>query len=273
MKKILIIGKKSFLGLGLLHFFKRNNLDVNSVDFKNFLKKKKFFFEKFNFIINCTSNIKFIENKYNSLNDHDLIIAKKIIDTKTKLITLSTRKVYKSKYNIKENDTIKPSCKYSANKFISENSVQKILHERSLILRISNVIGFPNNNKRKLHKTFVDIFFDKAMQGYIYNNKNIYKDFISINKFNEIILKLISNNAYGIFNVSLGKKVYLSKITKWLNFYNKNKITILNRKKSFNNDNFTLNNNKLLNKIKIKINLTELKKDCLEISKNFFIKK
>ena len=84
---------------------------------------------------------------------------------------------------------------------------------------------------------------------------------------------MISSNAHGIFNVSLGKKVYLSKITEWLNFYNNNKITILNRKKCFNNDNFTLNNNKLLNKIKIKTNLTELRKDCLEISKKFFIKK
>ena len=78
MKKILIIGKKSFLGLGLLRFFKKNNLDVNSIDFKNFLKKKYFFIEKFNFIINCTSNIKFIENKYNSLNDHDLTNIKNI---------------------------------------------------------------------------------------------------------------------------------------------------------------------------------------------------
>ena len=32
--------------------------------------------------------------------------------------------------------------------------------DKFLILRVSNIIGYPNNNKRKLHKTFVDIFFE-----------------------------------------------------------------------------------------------------------------
>jgi len=51
-------------------------------------------------------------------------------------------------------------------------------------------------------------------------------------------------------------------------------ILIKNRKNSFNNDSFTLNNNKLMKKIKIiikiKNNVLELKNECLRISKNFF---
>ena len=176
-------------------------------------------------------------------------------------------------FNIKEGDKLLPNCNYSKNKLISENLVQKILTNRSLVLRIANLIGLPTKSKRKLHKTFVDIFFNKINQGYIYENNKNYKDFISIRVFNEIVLKLIRKNAYGIYNVSLGKKVYLNQLTEWLNFYNKKKIITIKRKKSSINENFTLNNLKLVNKIKIKYNLIDLKNDSLQISKKFFIKK
>jgi len=51
------------------------------------------------------------------------------------------------------------------------------------------------------------------------------------------------------------------------------KIHIINPKNSFNNDNFTLNNKKLMHKIKIKNNVIDLKNECLKISKNFAKKK
>ena len=44
-------------------------------------------------------------------------------------------------------------------------------------------------------------------------------------------------------------------------------------KNSFKNENFTLNNQKLLSTIKIKINNIDIKNECLLISKNFFLKK
>ena len=43
-------------------------------------------------------------------------------------------------------------------------------------------------------------------------------------------------------------------------------------KNSFNHDDFTLNNRKLMCKIKIKNNLHEIKSECLRISKEFFKK-
>ena len=45
----------------------------------------------------------------------------------------------------------------------------------------------------------------------------------------------------------------------------------MNTKNSFNNDSFTLNNNKLMKKIKN--NVLELKNECLRISKSFFLKR
>ena len=272
-KKLLIIGKKSFIASNLLKFFENKKVKASSVSFENFIKNYNLFEKKFDFIINCTSNKSFIRNKYQNKNDNDLIIAKKIIYSETKLVIISTRKVYYPKFNIKENDKKRPSCNYSKNKLISEQLVEKILINRSLILRASNIIGLPTKSKRKLHETFVDIFFSKAKLGFIYDNKKIYKDFISIKKFNEIVFQLIKKDSSGIYNVSLGKKIYLNQIIKWLNHYNNKKLSLIKPENSFNNDNFTLNNKKLMSKIDVKININDLKNECLIISKKIFLKK
>ena len=272
-KKILIIGQKGLIGKNLFKYFKTKKIKVYSLNFQGFLKKKNKDINKFDIIINCTSNQKFIKNQYQIKNDNDLIIAKKIIHSKIKLVMLSTRKIYKVKFNINELDKKKPNCNYSKNKIISEISVRKILANRVLILRISNIISYPNSNKRKLHKTFSDIFFEMAKKGFIYKNNKAYKDFISIKKFNQIVLELIKKNSFGLFNVSLGKKIYLNQLITWLNFYNSMKIKIINPKNSFNNDSFTLNNKKLMHKIKIKNDVSDLKNECLKISKSFFFKK
>ena len=102
-----------------------------------------------------------------------------------------------------------------------------------------------NKNKKKLHKTFLDFFFENITKGYIYDNKDNYKDFISINKFCEIVKKLINVNAVGIFNISLGKRVYLNKIVKWLNKYNPYQNKLLKLPNDYNGECFYLNNSKL----------------------------
>jgi dTDP-4-dehydrorhamnose reductase len=273
MKKkdnFLIIGRKSFIAVSLLNYLHKKRVNAISVSFENFIKNYKLLIKKFNFIINCTSNKNFTQKKYKSENDHDLQIANKISKSQIKLIMLSTRKVYQSKFNIKENFFIDPKCNYSKNKLITENILKKTLKNKLLILRIANTIGLPKFNKRKLHNTFIDIFFDNVKLGYIYDCKDVYKDFISVSKLSEIIFKLIKKNAYGIFNVSTGKKIYINEIVKWLNYHNKLSTKVVPLAKKLNKDNFTLNNSKLTNKIKIKISISDLKNECIKISKIFF---
>jgi len=272
-KKILIIGLKGLIGSNLFNYFKIKKLNVYQLSFESFIKNQNRYVDKFDVIINCTSNRKFIKNQYQDRNDNDLIIAKKILHSKTKLVMLSTRKVYKAKFDIDELDKEKPNCNYSKNKLISEITVRKILANKVLILRISNIISHPNRNKRKLHKTFSDIFFEMAKKGYIYENNRAYKDFISIKKFNQIVFELIKKNSFGLFNISLSKKVYINQLITWLNFYNSKKIMVIKKKNSFNNDSFTLNNKKLMRKIKIKNDVMDLKNECLRISKSFFLKR
>ena len=78
------------------------------------------------------------------------------------------------------------------------------------------------------------------------------------------------SNVSGIYNVSLGKKIYLKKIINWLNFYNNKEIKYIESPKNQKFDNFTLNNDKLMNTIKIKNSIQELKKYSIKLSKKLF---
>ena len=273
-KKIVIVGNKDgFISSNLIHYLKKKKIKISLINFKKFIIKDHKYFSKFNLIINTSTTHKFIKTYYSEMNDRDLLIAKKIkkIDN-IKLVMLSTRKIYKIGVNIKEDGKINPTCLYSKNSLKAEINVKKILNEkRILILRISNLIGYNTYHPKKIHHTFSSIFFEYIKKNQIFESKSYFKDFIGVNKFSEIVLKLIKKNAFGIYNISIGKKIYLKNIIKWLNFYNPKKSTV----KTIKNNNiecFTLSNKKLLNFISIKNNQIDLKRECLNLSKKFFKK-
>ncbi len=270
---ILIIGKKSFLSKSL----KRNiSIPYHSISFENFLKKKNKYLKNFTHIINLTSNSKFVMNKYDSKNDHDFIIADRIKKLDLIFILISTRKIYKIKTNIKETDKLEPKCNYSKNKLLAEKKTMKIIKSNYLILRLSNILGFERISKRKLHNTFMDNFLESVNKNIIYKNPGIFKDFLSASMFVKILNKLIRLNSKGVYNVSLGKKVYLDKILNWLNYYNTNKVKRVKFKKKNtldNQDSFFLNNNKLNKEINLNFDLKRLEVDCKKISKKIFHEK
>jgi dTDP-4-dehydrorhamnose reductase len=271
-KKILIIGKKSFITSVLKNDLK-NFFFIRIIDFENFMKIKKKYLINFNHIINCSLNRGYVTKRYNLKNDFDFTIAKKIKDFDINYIFLSTRKVYKPGNNLKENSIKKPKNFYSKNKLITEKKLLSLLKTKVLILRISNLIGYSKiTSFRKIHNTFIDQFFFNVKRGYIIDNKNNYKDFLSSNQFTKIIKMLIEKKIHGIYNVSIGRKVYLCDIVKWLNYYNNKKYTIKKLPKFYSQQNFYLNNSKLLKTLNIKLSLTKLKKDCKRISKLYFKK-
>ena len=273
-KKIIVIGKNSFIGSNLIKLLKKK-FDIKSYDYRKFLNINRKLLTDVSYIINCTSNKQYVNKKYSEKNDFDFQISKKIKDLNCKMIFLTSRKIYKLGDNLNESSKLKPNCNYSKNKLHTEKILLKNLKNRILILRISNLIGiskFRNNNK-KIHKTFIDSFFLNIQRGVIFNNKKNYKDFLSINKFGEIIEKLINKKVVGIYNVSLGQKVYLTKLVNWLNLFNKNKYKSIDIPKGYKTECFYLNNDKLMKKINIKNKLIDLEKDCKSISKFFFKKK
>ena len=268
---ILIVGKKSFIGSNLFISLKIFFL-VKIVKFEDILDKKENYFKKFNYVINCTSNNRYNKNSYNEKYDYDFLIAQKIHSLKILQIFLSSRKVYRIKNNIKETQKIYPVCNYSKNKIRTENKLKKLLKEKVLILRISNLVGIKNfnNKKRKLYKTFIDIFLENTKKDIIIKNNRIYKDFLSIYKFCEIVEKLIKVRAFGTYNISLGKKVYLDKLVKWLNKFNDHQNKLKEMPNNYKKQSFYLNNDKLMKKINIKNRLIDLENDCKKISKLIF---
>lgn len=272
MKKLLIVGKNSFVAKNIYNYLKKS-YKIKKIDYSSFKKLTKKELENFNYLINCSLSGKYVNYKYSELNDIDFNIAKKISKTTLKMVFLSSRKVYKSNINLKETSLLKPTDYYSKNKLITEKKLTKLLNKKVLILRITNLVGKIDldNKYRKIHNTFIDNFFINIKNNIMFDNKNIYKDFVTINKFSEIITKLLNTNSYGVFNISIGKKIFLKDLVKWLNYHNKSTtINIVQLPNNFNKDCFYLNNSKLKNKIKINISKLELKNFCIDLSKFFF---
>lgn len=265
-KKIIIIGKNSFIGTNL-YLALKNKLLIKLISYKEFNKFIKNI-DKYDYICNCSLTKNYQREKYSTKYDLDYQIAKKIINSKIKYIFLSSRKIYKPKFNIKENGKILTISNFHKNKLLSEINLKKILKKKLLILRISNIIGLKIKSRRCLNKTFFDNYIDILKKGKITFYKNDFKDFLSVKQFVKIFLLLLKKDSHGIFNVSLGRKVYIKEIINWLNTYNKkSNIFISLKKNKINNDSFTLNNKKLLKRINIKITKDELRSYCLKLSK------
>jgi len=266
-KKILIFGKNSFIGSNLYTFLKNKHF----VKIKSFNPETLINVNKYDYIINCSINKKYVYNTYNENNDIDLKIAKNL-DVSTNFIFISSRKIYKQKANIYEGSRIKCLSNYEKNKFISEKNIIKIKGKKSIILRVSNIIGFKKHNPRRVHYTYLDCLISKIKNREIISNQNEFKDFLDINTFSKIINSIIKKKVFGTYNVSIGRKIYLKDINSWLlnSIKDKKKLKIVKFRKNKNDKSFYLNNSKLRKKIPINININQLKKECLKLSKELF---
>jgi nucleoside-diphosphate-sugar epimerase len=271
--KLLIIGKDSFIASNIFSILK-NKIYIRKIKYSDFLIKNKIFFHRFNYILNCSLHKDYVLKKYKKKNDLDYAILNKINNLNVNYIFLSTRKVYKPKFNISEKENINPVDNYGKNKIITENYIKMVLPNNYLILRISNIIGLRLKNNKKSHALFLDNFLLNIKNNSLIQYNNLFKDFISIDQFADILLAILKKNLKGTYNVSLGRKVYIREILKWLTFYCKKKLKLINSSNinNYNTDSFTLNNQKIKNAIKISIKKNSLKAFCLALSKFYFNK-
>lgn len=270
-KRVLIFGKKSFIGNSLYQYLKVRH----KVKIKNFNTNELKNINNFDYIINCSINKDYVYKKYSRNNDIDFKIIKNIKNINTNFIFLSSRKIYKPKSNIKEDSKIDCINNYEKNKLITENEILKFRSTKSIILRISNLIGYKKYNPNKVHFTYIDYLVDRVKRKEIIYNKNEFGDFLDVKTFSKIINMIIKKRVFGIYNVSLGRKVYLKEINKWLLFHlkNKNLLKSITLPQSDKIESFYLNNSKLKKSIKVKIDINYLKKECLKLSKKLFLKK
>ncbi len=266
-KKILIFGKNSFIGSNLYTFLKNKHF----VKIKSFNSKSLKKLNNFDYIINCAINKNYINKIYSKNNDFDLKIVKNLSQN-TNFIFLSSRKIYKPAPNIYERSKINCLNNYEKNKYLTEKKIIRIKKSKSIILRISNIIGFKKYNPRRSHHTYLDYLISKVKRGELILNQNEFKDFLDINTFSKIIDLIIKKEVFGIYNVSMGKKVYLRDLNNWLLESNKNKkkLKIIKLKNNEKNQSFYLNNSKLKKKIGLNINITQLRKECIKLSKKLF---
>ena len=259
--KILIIGKKSFIGSNLKNYLSKFFF-VKIESYENLKKKNNRFLSNFTHVINTSIHKNYIKKKYNKKFDLDRQIVKNINRVNFIYFFLNSRKIYKPNFNITETSKLLPQNNYAKNKVITENYFKKKIKKNFTSLRISNVIGNRIYKKhRNSHNLFLDNFirFKKKSKNNIINND--YKDFITINYLCEVIKILIKKNVTGIFNVSLSKKVYISEITKWLNYSVFKKLTF----RTTRSDSFTLSNKKLLRHINIKMSKKQLENFCKKL--------
>jgi len=271
--KLLIIGKYSFIGSYIFNNLKKK-IYIKKIKYSQFSKYDSESLNQFNYILNCSLHKKYVLEKYNKKYDLDFSILKKIKHLNINYIFLSSRKVYKPKFNIKETDKIIPQDNYSINKSITENYIKRVIPNNYLILRISNVLGIRIFNNNKSHNLFLDNFIFNIKNNFLSNHYNVFKDFISINQFTDIFFKIILKNLKGIFNVSLGKKVYVSEILQWLTSSSKKPLNLkdFSDSEKYNSDCFTLNNTKLKKVINLSIKKKDLKMHCLSLSRIIFSK-
>lgn len=262
MKTILIIGKKSFIGSSLKKYLSKH-FDITILSYESSIKKKISFFNNFTHVINTSIHRNYIKKKYNDEYDFDKKIIQKFSKINFIYIYLNTRKIYFQKENITENSRLNPSKFYEKNKLLTEKFLKKKLKKNFLSLRIGNLIGQRMfKSRRNHHKLFFDNFLKLRRSKKKIIIEDDFKDFLSIKQFCEILRLLILKKIVGIYNVSLSEKVYISEITKWLDYDVYKRINFIKK----NNDSFTLSNKKLINKIKRK----PLKKDLRLFCENFF---
>ena len=74
------------------------------------------------------------------------------------------------------------------------------------------------------------------------------------------------------FIIFLWEKSLLKRLNNWLlsSIKNKKKLKIIKLKNNEKNQSFYLNNSKIKKKIKININITQLRKECIKLSKKLF---
>ena len=261
MKNILIIGRNSFLGSNLKIYLSKF-YKVNIYSYEQIIKKKREFFSNYSYVINTSIHKKYIKEKYKIKYDLDRNFLKKFKKINFYYIFINSRKIYSIKENINEKSRLKPLDNYSKNKITTEKFINKNFKNRFISLRVSNVIGKKIvKNLRNNHK----LFFDNFLKYKKYNKKievnNDFKDFISIDQFSDVIYQIIKYKIRGIYNVSLGEKVYISELVKWLDKNFLKKIEFIDTQK----DSFTLSNKKILKKIKISLNKNQLKLFCKKL--------
>ncbi|MCH5433772.1 sugar nucleotide-binding protein [Leptospira interrogans] len=210
MKKILIIGGKSSIGVALENYFCKDYFVVCS----SRSKEKKYYYldlaedldsweisENFDYVFFCAgiSSVKICKENpiltYKVNVEHTVALIKKLIKSGSKIIFFSTSLVFNGLHpNPKEKDIVSPICEYGRLKSETEKKILN-LSDNVSIIRMTKVIhkGMP--------------LFDKWKNQLLRNEKvHAFSNYsispISIKYLNDAMAQLLKNWTPGILHLS-----------------------------------------------------------------------
>lgn len=257
--KLLIIGKNSLLCRLFLE-----NTSIKDYQIFSRYQLKKINFNNFTHVINFSFNPKLKKEKYKIKLDFDLQLSNIISQYKIIYIFISTRFVYSgiNSQFIESIKKLKPKNIYGKNKLIIENKIRNILPTRHLILRLSTILYFNLNFKRKLFSYTILKGLKKNKKIYLDFKKDTFKDFILPGYLAKCLDKLILSKVTGTYNLCSGIKIKVTNVAKKIIEGFKTGKIIFNNKSNLDQS-FLMSNKLLFKKTRIKLSLKEIYNYCI----------
>lgn len=243
MKKILLIGKNSFIA-SKLFFFLSHNYIIDRIS-HNLLDDISI--NNYDFIINCSLHPALRISNYQEDLDIDLKIARKFHGH---YIMFSSRKVYGTSNELltyTEKSSINPNDYYGHNKFITEEKIRQV-KEAYTIFRASNVFGFEYNRI-----SYMGFFMNQLKEkDSILINVSPYtaRDIIYIDDVINLINLSLDKKILGTYNLSSNIGELVGNIGNYL-IEGYGSGSLLSTSKNLQ-DQFILSNDKLLQRLDIK---------------------
>lgn len=213
MKKILVVGKHSFIGSHFASMY--SNVDLASYNDLVLYPPYGVDIRQYDVVVCCALDPLYRIYPYQDQNDIDFKVAKKAKEANVHFIMLSTRRVYGMHSELKsfdENCLAQPFDNYSKNKFITENIIGSYL-DNYTILRCSNVFGF--EYKRNFSQSFLGYCLNSLKQtGKIMfeASDDLQRDFIHVNEFCRALYRVCERKTIGTFNVGSGVGLSVTRV-------------------------------------------------------------
>lgn len=239
MKKILLVGKNSFIGSELF-FNLPSDMIVDRIPHSSLDAVLNF---KYDIIINFAIHPLYKTSSYLEENDIDIKIAKSFPDSHQ--IMISSRKVYGSSDDLltySEDSPYNPTDCYGWNKMTTEIEIAR-LKDNFTILRGSNIFGF--EYQRKSYMGFLMNQLKDTGNIKIDVSPFTTKDFISVQDASKLINLVVEKGIKGTYNLSSGIGEVVGYTAEYLiRGYGRGDLISKSKERK---DQFILNNEKLLN--------------------------
>lgn len=209
--RILVVGQSGLIARAL----KKNNPEVVTVPGDS----EPGDLSSYDAVIICAFHPDLYHQPYREELDIDLKFARKLQGQRTRLVMLSSRKVYGSgdQRGASEETAATGFDTYGVNKLKTEEKLASLLEpEQLLILRIANVIGFEYPRNRPSFMGYIlnslakegRVTFDTSPEG--------RRDFLSDEFMAATLFELLGKGASGIYNVGSSHPVPIRRIAEWV---------------------------------------------------------